>query len=151
MPSALTRMRPPGVKMSLANPPSSKLLLGRRNMIRPSVGDLIADKAEEKYYYTLLLSKVRLFGAPLVFAFIALAQNHLTQRAFSGNANPGSTRLLFSFALSGRTGYRESRSRLTRGPMTQYAVSRMPTPPRARLGFGSSAAKRSAKFAGQSR
>jgi hypothetical protein len=48
-------------------------------MIRPSVGDLIADKAEEKYYYTLLLSKVRLFGARLVFAFIAPAQNHLTR------------------------------------------------------------------------
>jgi hypothetical protein len=38
-------------------------------MIRPSVGDLITEKAGEKYYYTLLLSKVRLFGAPLVFAF----------------------------------------------------------------------------------
>jgi hypothetical protein len=125
--------------------------LGRRNMIRPSVGDLIADKAEEKYYYTLLLSKVRLFGALLVFAFIALAQNHLTQRAFSGNANPGSTRSLFSFGLSGRTGCRESRPRSTRRPMIQYAVSRMPTPPRARLGFGSSTAKRSTKFAGQSR
>jgi hypothetical protein len=38
-------------------------------MIRPNVADLIAVNAAGKYYYALLLSKVRLFGAPLVFAF----------------------------------------------------------------------------------
>ena len=38
-------------------------------MIRPSVGDLVSVAANGKYYYAVLLSKVRLFGAPLVFAF----------------------------------------------------------------------------------
>ena len=38
-------------------------------MIRPSIGDLLAVLAGERYYYALQLSKVRLFGAPLVFAF----------------------------------------------------------------------------------
>jgi len=38
-------------------------------MIRPGVGDVVAVSARGKYYYALLLSKVRLFGGHLVYVF----------------------------------------------------------------------------------
>jgi hypothetical protein len=38
-------------------------------MIRPGIGDLISIYGSKKYYYALILSKIRLGGAPLVFAF----------------------------------------------------------------------------------
>jgi hypothetical protein len=38
-------------------------------MIRPQIGDLVAVSSGGAYYYALLLTKIRLFGAPLVFAF----------------------------------------------------------------------------------
>ena len=58
-------------------------------MIRPDVGDLIAVNATGKYYYALLLSKARLFGAPLVFAFHRTSATPLTADQVVEGNGPG--------------------------------------------------------------
>jgi hypothetical protein len=47
-------------------------------VIRPVIGDLVAVNANDRYYYAIILSKVRLFGAPLVFAFHRTSETPLT-------------------------------------------------------------------------
>ena len=58
-------------------------------VIRPAIGDVVAIGANGKYYYALLLSRIQVFGAPLVFAFHQTSAQPLSVEQIVSPEAPG--------------------------------------------------------------
>ena len=58
-------------------------------MIRPTTGDLLAVKLNNRYYFALVLSKIKLFGGHFVYVFHKTSEQLLPPEELLNNNPPG--------------------------------------------------------------